>query len=133
MHSTTPGLLSSSDPTQLILDTSRPCSSGETNRSANLKLGCPFLLLRSEQKVCPRDVEEVHPTHQNFHGPFLEQCKGTSSPNDSPPYLRPQRLVSNTYVYIYIYMHAAGCLKEPQILTPFARNMRKRSAKCVFL
>ena len=32
---------------------------------------------------------------------------------------------------IYIYI-AAGCLKEPQILTPFAQNMRKRSAKCVF-
>ena len=44
--------------------------------------------------------------------------------NNSPAYI---------YIYIYIYIYAAGCLKEPQILTtPFARNMRKRSAKCFF-
>ena len=36
------------------------------------------------------------------------------------------------HIHIYIYIYAAGCLKEPQILTPIARNMRKRSAKCVF-
>ena len=28
-------------------------------------------------------------------------------------------------IHIYIYIYAAGCLKEPQILTPIARNMRK--------
>ena len=38
----------------------------------------------------------------------------------------------HAYIYIYIHIYAAGCLKEPQILTPCARNMRKRSAKCVF-
>ena len=42
------------------------------------------------------------------------------------------RMPISSVVYIYIYIYAAGCLKKPQILTPFARNMRKRSAKCVF-
>ena len=39
--------------------------------------------------------------------------------------------VAPTAIYIYIY--AARCLIEPQILTPCARNMRERSAKWVFL
>ena len=39
----------------------------------------------------------------------------------------------NTTACVYIYIYADGCLIEPHLSTLCARNLRKRSAKMIFL
>ena len=39
---------------------------------------------------------------------------------------------AHIYIYVCIYIYAAGCLIEPPLFTLCARNLRKRSAKMIF-